>query len=601
MKGRSMKIALLIFMATFFQLMPLVEKVRSEETVSRPSEFQWGGSVELGYRFADIEGRPRYKEVVNLMEGLRLFELSFWAKNPTRWADLFSLQTTGIGDPFPSSRLQIRKEKAFDLVATYREYKYFFDRSDDPFFSDDHDFDQKRRRGTLTLSIFPKEDVKLNFGYGYGDRRGNALVPRAFLDLHEEDLKERINEYFVSADFPVGNWDIHLKQTFWTFENRNSIDDPILFEKRKEEIDTYVSNVKGHSRLSERWELDVGYVFSHSEGRAHGVSIPPVPPFGGSVPLKGDFDSNLHIVELGLSYLLSSHWIAHLDYRFHVESKDGYSRSEVDLPSSDLSQISHTATFQLEYLPHENLMLRAGYRFQYRDVDADQGERNPFDGGKDVEDTKILSHGWVASAEWKPSKVLSLFGEYQGANFDNPYTRISPEGESLAKLRIQYETPFPKLTLKAIASWKRRRNPDQDFRVDVQDYTLTALYRPAFASDLSLDASFTYERIRDRKDALNFSSFDFERFVFDSNALIYSGGITYEKIYKGLGARLTGVYAKTYKENAQRYGDAIFSLWYKNKWVTPILTFERTYLSDHVNRKDSFSAHLVTFSLRKEF
>ena len=560
-----------------------------------------GGSVELGYRLADIEGRPRYKEVVNLMEGLRLFELTFWGKNPTEWVDLFSFQATGVGDPFPSTRLQVKKEKAYDLVATYREYKYFFDPSDDPFFSDNHDFDQKRRRGTLTLSLFPKEDVRINLGYGYGDWRGDGLVPRAFLDVHEQDLKERISDYFVSADFPMGNWDIHLKQSFWTYENRNRIDDSILFERRKEEVNTYVSTLKGHSRLSERWELDVGYVFGHSEGRAHGVSIPPVPPFGGSVPLKGDFDSNLHIVELGLSHLFSNHWIAHFDYRFYVENKDGYSRSEIDLPSADLSQISHSATLQLEYQPKANVSFRGGYRLQYRDIDADQSERNRFDGGKDVEDRKILSHGWVASAEWKPAKTLSLFGEYQGANFDNPYTRLSPEAESLAKVRIKYEMPISKLILKGIASWKRKRNPDQDFRIDVQDYTLTAIYEPAFISDLSVDASFTYERIRDRKDVLSFSFLNLENFVFDSNALIYSGGITYEGIYKGLGARLNGVYAKTYKENAQRYGDALLSLWYKNKWLTPILTFERTYLSDHVNPKDSFSAHLVTFSLRKEF
>lgn len=601
MKAPSIKTALLILLMVFSHLLPLTKVCEGETSPSPSTESPWGGSVELGYRLAEIEGRHRYKEVVNLMEGLRLFELSFWGKNPTGWADFFSFEATGIGDPFPSSRLRVKKEKAYDLVATYREYKYFFDRSDDPFFSDSHDFNQKRRRGTLTLSLFPMEDVKLHLGYGYGDRRGDALVPRAFLDLHEQDLKERFNDYFVSADFPVGNWDIHLKQSFWTYENRNRIEDSILIERRKEEVDTYVTTLKGHSRLSERWELDVGYAFGHSEGRAHGVSIPPVPPFGGSAPLRSDFDSNLHLVELGLSHLLSTQWIAHLDYRFYVENKDGYSRSDIDLPSADLRQVAHSATLQLEYLPAENLSLRAGYRLQYRDVSADQGERNRFDGGSDVEDTRILSHGWVASAEWKPVKALSLFGEYQGANFDNPYTRLSPEAEGIAKVRIKYDTPLSKLTLKGTASWKRKRNPDQDFRIDVQDYTLSAFYQPAFASDLSLDATFTYERIRERKDVLNFAFFSFEDFVFDSDALIYSAGITYEGIYKGLGARLNGVYAKTYKENAQRYGDAGFSLWYKNKWVTPIFTFERTYLSDHVNRKNGFSAHLVTFSLRKQF
>ena len=152
-------------------------------------------------------------------------------------------------------------------------------------------------------------------------------------------------------------------------------------------------------------------------------------------------------------------------------------------------------------------------------------------------------------------------------------------------------------------SWKRRTNPEQDFRADVQDYTVTAIYQPVFASGLSLDASFTYEKIRDDKDVVNFNlgPFNLQSFNFDSNAIIWTGGMTYEGIYRGLGARLNGSYAKTYKENSQRYADGVFSFWYKNKCVTPIVTLERTYLSDHVNSKDSFSANLLTFSLRKDF
>jgi len=68
-----------------------------------------------------------------------------------------------------------------------------------------------------------------------------------------------------------------------------------------------------------------------------------------------------------------------------------------------------------------------------------------------------------------------------------------------------------------------------------------------------------------------------------------------------LGARIGGSYAKTTKEDRQRYADGVLSFWYKNKWVTPIITVERTYLTDQVNRNDSFDANLLTFSLRKEF
>jgi hypothetical protein len=260
----------------------------------------------------------------------------------------------------------------------------------------------------------------------------------------------------------------------------------------------------------------------------------------------------------------------------------------------------------LEYLPQENLTLKAGYRIQYQHINGDDFVVDQFDGGKSPGSTTILTHGWIGSANWKPYKFLTLFGEYQGANFDNPYTRISPESENIARVRIKYDTPLENLSLKGIVSWKRRRNPDQEYTVDMKDYTIAATYQPVFLPKLTLDGSFTYESIHDKKDLFNvvpfsINPFSFAAFTFNSDALIYSGGISYEGIYKGLGARIYGSYAKTSQENPQRYADVTLSIWYKNKWVTPILSLERTYLHDHVNSKDSFDANLLTFSLRKEF
>ncbi len=51
-------------------------------------------------------------------------------------------------------------------------------------------------------------------------------------------------------------------------------------------------------------------------------------------------------------------------------------------------------------------------------------------------------------SDWKPYKVLSFFGEYEGANFSNPYTWISPENQNVARVKIKYDTPIEKLSLK---------------------------------------------------------------------------------------------------------------------------------------------------------
>jgi hypothetical protein len=604
MGGYSAKAVFVMICISFFHLFPIYD-AQSQDSGLTLGSFQWGGSIELGYRLTDIDGRERYKEVVNLMEGLRLFDLSLWGRNLDEnkgMVDYFSLSARDIGDPFPSARLEIKKNKTYDLVATYKEYKYFFDREDNTFFTDNHNFSQTTRRGTLTLSVFPRDDVRLNVGYSYAGRNGDTGVPRlTFPFAMDQDLKERIHEVFASVDFPIGNWDFHVKQDYWNYKNRDEVGGP-QFEKHDDQINTYVSTIKAHTKYGERWDLDTGYIYAHSEGDAHLTTIPEIGVNSG----KGSFNYNTHIFELGLSYLLTSKLIAHIDYRFHMIDQDGHANTDPLLASpastpTKFDESAHTGTIQLEYLPRENLTLRAGYRFQYRKVEGNDFVINQFDGGKHPTDTDSFTSGWIASADWKPFKFLTFYGEYQGANFENPYTWISPESENIARFKVKYDTPVENLSLKGTFQWKRKRNPDQNFTVDTQDYAITATYQPPFIPGLSLDGSFTYEKLLDKKDIFNVIPFSFDTFYFDSSAQIYTGGISYEGIYKGLGARLYGSYAKTMGENPQRYADAVLSFWYKNKWVTPIISLERTYLSDHVRHNDSFDANLFTFSLRKDF
>jgi hypothetical protein len=571
----------------------------------------------LGYRFTKIDGIDRYREVVNLMDGLRLFNFNLSFKDPARkeFVDDARIRVSSIGDPFPSARLDIKKNKAYHLSADYREYEFFFNRADlpSPFrfpdtqLTDNHDFDQKRRRGGLQLSLFPAEEIRFNAGYSFADRKGEAGVPRAFIFVPnlKQNLDERFNEYFMSMDFPLSNWNFHVKQSYWTLENENRIDQPpTLVENRKEDVGTYVSTVKAHTRLGDRWDFDTGYIFAHSEGDARlNISPASLATSGG-----GSFAFNTHVIESGLSYLLRNDLLVHFDYRFHTFNQDGHADTDLfflaqGVAQTDYRLVAHTGTLQFEYIPRPNVTVKAGYRVQHRQINAENFNVNFFDGGLESRDAKILSQGWVASGDWKPFKFLSLYGEYEGEVFDNPYTRISPEDQHIAKIRVKYETPIRALTLKGTLLRKRKTNPDQQFLLDVEDYIIAATYHPVSLPGLSIDASYSYEKIQDRKDMRNQDPLlpPFTTFVFDSDALVYSGGIGYEGIYRGLSARFGGTIVRTRKENDQKYAKGILSFWYKTKWLTPILSFERSYLTDNEEPEDSFSANWVTLSVRKEF
>lgn len=182
MKGFILKVILMFFCTSSFHLLSSSDAI-SENTGLTLGGFQWGGSIELGYRLTDIDGsKNRYKEVFNLTEGLRLLNLSLWANDSEKkgLVDYFNLNLNGIGDPFAFGRLEVKKSKTYDLVATYRESKYFFDREDNSLLTDNHNFNSKTRMGTLNLTIFPKDDFKLNFGYSRTQRDGEGSFPSNF-------------------------------------------------------------------------------------------------------------------------------------------------------------------------------------------------------------------------------------------------------------------------------------------------------------------------------------------------------------------------------------------------------------------------------------
>ncbi len=608
MRGSFAKAILVVFCISFFHLFS-VHDAKSQESGFTAGGFQWNGAIELGYRFTDISGnRDRYKEDVNLMQGLRLFDFSLFGKNlePGKGlVDYFSLTGRDVGDPFPSARLEVKKNKVYDLTATYNQYHYWYNREDNFFLTDNHDFSSKFTVETVNLSVFPKDDFRLNLGYRHWARDGDAGVPRIDSPFaFPEDLKEGMNEYSISADFPVGGWNFQVKESFWNYHNKDKIDASPVFENQNQNMNTFVSTVKAHTHFGDRWDFDGAVVYAHSNGWSSISTAPEIVIRSGN----GDLQYDTFVGELGFSYLLTKKLILHADYRYHTYDQDGRTNTDPLLSPSGVnadthySQTAHTGTLQLQYLPLNNLEMRGGYQFQYLDIDGQFFGFFPgFSGAERPVSTTQWVNGWVGSINWKPYKFLSVFGEYKGSNTSDPYTWISPENSGIARVKIKYDTPLENLSLKGSFSWRRRVNSDQDYRVDARDYTLTATYQPVFLPKLTIDASFTYENIQDKKDIFNVIPFSFATFNFDSDALIYSGGMNYEGIYKGLGARIYGSVAKTMKENPQHYTDGVLSIYYKNKWLIPTLSLERTYLLDRVNQHDSFTANLVTLSLRKEF
>ncbi len=608
MRRNLIKSLLIVFCISFFHLFS-VSPAPCQDAGLTAGGFQWGGDIELGYRGTSISGnKQRYDYVSNLQNGLKLFDFTLWGKrineDPNSWVDSVRFNLSSLGDPYPSGLLQLKKNNTYTLSMNYKEYQYITYREDsNVLFSATPNFDSKIHRGSILLTVLPKDNVKLNFGYNRVARDGDALTTvYPNLTPMGQDLDEQYNEYFISADFPIANWDFNVKQSLWTYFNGNKIHAPV-YQVQDSSLQTLVTNIKGHTRFSDRLDFDAAFVYAHTQGTPKLTTIPAIVV----LPGEGNMSMNTYVVEAGLSYLIQKKLIFHFDYRFHALDQNGRANTDTFLgapadSSSNYSLMANTGTFQLEYIPKENLTLRAGYRTQYQHVYADNyydaGIGNGI-GGKSTTSQNSWLNGWVGSIDWKPYKVLTIFGEYEGANFSNPYTWISMENQNVARVKIKYDTCIKGLTLKGTFNWRYTTNSQQDYSLNVQDYIITAIYKPI--PMIAFDGSFDYSRVNNSKDIWNPTPFRFESISWDSSYYVWTGGLTFDNVYKGLGGRMNGSYAKSLGENPQNYVDAVISVWYKNKVVTPILTYERTYLTENLNHATGFRANLVTFSLRKDF
>ena len=80
--------------------------------------YRLSGSTSVGYRLVEIDsGRKHlYREVVNLDEGVRLFNFTLRGDRlgpDSAMVDHFSLDATDIGDPYPKIQFHVAKDEVY--------------------------------------------------------------------------------------------------------------------------------------------------------------------------------------------------------------------------------------------------------------------------------------------------------------------------------------------------------------------------------------------------------------------------------------------------------------------------------------------------------
>jgi hypothetical protein len=618
--------------------------------------YRLSGSASVGYRFVDIDhgSEDLYREVVNLDDGLRLFNFTLRGDRTdeaTKLLDRFHLEATDIGDPYPRINLHLAKDAVYKFDMTLRSSDYFVRRTEDAF-SDNHRFDLERRFGDISLTLFPADNLKVHLFYRRQERDGTGTVPR-MIDNNVFVLStapdETTNEVGVAADFSTRSLSVRLEQSYRHFDGDGLVSLPspglrglrtdapftdmrldAFREQRDQTVETWTTRLQLRATLTPQWEVTQGYVFAHVNGTAQlhategGVgragTSGPNEDFTAVLTGSGDTRSDVHVVEVGTSYAVLPSLIGHLDYRFHVVDQEGEGLLETqrsgfltgltlvrDTGSQAITTYAHTLTTSAEWLPLPNLTLRLGYRFQLRDVNVDQVANgvpvvdDPLAAAPRLDRT-THSQGVIFDAAWRYRTLLQASAKFVGDYFDNPYTRISPTSDNRARVQVRV-TPLKWLAVSETFAITDLDNPDTGTFTQSTSWTTGIFLQPI--EQLTLDGSLTYSDLNHQNQTfipINAVRTPVE-FTNDSEAVSYTLSGTLTDLIPNTGLKAYATWTRVYGEGESSYFFGGGEAWYH--WKKPDLRFalryERPYVIEREPPHDEFFAHLVTLMVTKDF
>jgi hypothetical protein len=221
--------------------------------------FQTQGSATFGYRFTDVKGRvQKYNELFNLQQGPRLMDFSLFGRaneGAGRFADRWSLDLSGMGgDPFPTARLTVSKEKVYDLTVSFRKDHYYWDRNDNVIvpnaatgtaapgyaLTNNHDWATTRQFASVDLTIHATRNLRFGFQFQRNTREGLTFTTNS-LDFFgspsswgafsrdnayylEAPVNEFMNRVTGSIDYTLREWNFHYRLGYQAFEQNYSAD-----------------------------------------------------------------------------------------------------------------------------------------------------------------------------------------------------------------------------------------------------------------------------------------------------------------------------------------------------------------------------------------
>lgn len=431
--------------ALVFVLFLVLVLAQALTLAAQDKEKNFYGNFQFGYRAVDTDenapGYNKYREHINLTNGVRLFNLSLTYLAPEALKKLFDRLDLNVvnlgGDPFETFSLNIQK---------YGAYKFRFDRRKSDYFYADMqtvaggglydarrlDFARTSDSGEFNVTLNSNLNVFLSF-----DRYTKAGTDTASLDISRTEyeltqpVSEKMTETAVGLDLHVKRYSLFFEERFQKYTNANSLYLPagsdvaesITFFNQsmpfdfKAAVSTFRFTarpfdsllLKGSARLSKQ---DTNVSYSEETSGVDYLESSYQYELSG----RGSFTRKMELYDFDLSYLIFSKLAFIGAVRYDKFNQTGQFTADTVAENQDFGfhTLGIEAGLQYEFSP--KLVLTLGYRNEQRTL-------------RNLETAtwadKTTRNGFFGNLKWD-LKNMHVTADYQHGRYENPFTIISP-------------------------------------------------------------------------------------------------------------------------------------------------------------------------------
>jgi hypothetical protein len=444
------------------------------------------GKFMFGYRFVDTSGTlERYKQDINLDDGLRLFNFNLQIKPNETFKNLFDRIDINMynfgGDPYETFQLAIQKSGKYRFQYDRRKSNYFY--------ADQHEidggqlynpftFDFDRTMDSMFFKVQAHKNVDLYVNFDRYSKKGDSTMSMDINRIEfefDKPIEEDYKQFAIGIDVHVKNFTLGFEERVMDYTNTNSLFLPGMADggagarypselnfftlDQPYDLKTYTHTFKATGHLFDRLLIN-GFAqlsnqdmnLSYAE-EADGIDY--LGKFfmyghGGT----GEFDRNINLFDIDVTYLMFDRMAIVAAFRFNDFEQEGYFTVDGEREDAMLSYNNTAVEGGLQYQFSPRMVVTAGYRYEIRKLDGietvayeEETTRNGFYGNINLD-----------------IRAFKITADYQFGDYKNPFTLISPT--SFHRFRFTAKANVKNFNFSGSYLWNKSQSEIYDDRWD---------------------------------------------------------------------------------------------------------------------------------------